>query len=135
MIIIKAATIMEHWVTDLPDDHLICVSDSGYSNDSLALEWIKHFDKMTKNKSIGRWRLLLVDGHGSHETMEFAKYAEDNNIVLWALPPHTTHLLQPLDVGCLQPLKWYHGRCLDWAARTGSKDISKADFLATVAEI
>ena len=38
MIIIKAATIMENWVTDLPDDHLICVSDSGYSNDSLALE-------------------------------------------------------------------------------------------------
>jgi hypothetical protein len=135
MVIIKAATIMEHWVVDLPDDVLISVSDSGYSNDSLALEWIKHFDKMTKKRTVGRWRLLLVDGHGSHETKEFAKYAEDNCIILFALPPHTTHLLQPLDVGCFQPLKWYHGRCLDWAARTGSQDISKADFMATVAEI
>jgi hypothetical protein len=93
MIIIKAATIMEHWVADLPNDHLINVSDSGYSNDAVALDWIKHFDKMTKNKTMGRWRLLLVDGHGSYETREFAKYAEDHYIVLWALPPHITHLL------------------------------------------
>jgi hypothetical protein len=79
--------------------------------------------------------LLLVDGHGSHETREFIKYAEDHKIQIFALPPHTTHILQPLDVSCFQPLKWYHGRCLDWAARTGSKDISKADFIATIEEI
>jgi hypothetical protein len=55
-----------------------------------------------------------VDEHGSHETREFMKYAEDHKIQIFALPPHTTHILQPLDVGCSQPLKWYHGCCLDW---------------------
>jgi hypothetical protein len=119
MVIVKAATVMEYWITDFPDDYLIHVSDSGYSNDKVALNWLKHFDKMTKCRRQGAWRLLLINGHGSHETKEFAKYAEENKIQLFALPPHTTHLLQPLDNGCFQPLKWYHGRCLDWAARSG----------------
>lgn len=135
MVIIKAATIMEQWVVDLPNNYLIATSESGYSNDELALAWLKHFDRRTKQRSTGAWRLLLVDGHGSHSTREFIQYAEQQHIQLFALPPHTTHLLQPLDVGCFQPLKWYHGRCLEWASRTGSKDINKADFLATLAEI
>ncbi|KAK7178104.1 transposase, partial [Paraphaeosphaeria sporulosa] len=54
---------------------------------------------------------------------------------LYALLPHTTHLLQPLDVGCFQPLKWYHSRTLDWASRTGAVGIRRSDFLATLAQI
>ena len=38
-------------------------------------------------------------------------------------------------MGCFQPLKWYYGRVLDWAARTGAKDVNKADFLATLGQI
>jgi hypothetical protein len=135
MVIVKAASIMEHWVMDIPDWYLINVSESGYSNDKLALDWIKHFNNRTKGRTTGAWRMLLVDGHGSHETKEFRAYAESQKIQIFSLPPHTTHILQPLDVGCFQPLKWHHGSCLDWAARTGSKVISKADFLATVAEM
>lgn len=135
MVIVKAATVMEHWAVDLPDDYLIAVSESGYSNGKLALDWLQHFNKQTEKRRKGAWRLLLVDGHGSRETREFVKYAEDHMIQIFALPSHTTHILQPLDVGCFQPLKWYHWCCLDWAARTGSKDISKADFMATLEEI
>lgn len=135
MVIIKAKSLMEHWVVDLPDNYLIAVSDTGYSNDQLALAWLKHFNQRTKRRSTGAWRLLLLDGHGSHATKEFIQYAEQQKIQLYALPAHTTHLLQPLDVGCFQPLKWYHGRCLEWASRTGSRDINKADFIATIEEI
>lgn len=100
MVIIKAATIVEQWVVDLPDNYLIAISGSGYSNDQLALAWLKRFDRRTKQRSTGAWRLLLVDGHGSHLTREFIQYAEQQYIQLFALPPHTTHLLQLLDVGC-----------------------------------
>ncbi|KAF2177060.1 DDE-domain-containing protein, partial [Zopfia rhizophila CBS 207.26] len=130
MIIIKASTILERWVMDLPDDYLIHKSDSGYSNDETSLDWIKHFNKMTKHKTKGTWRLLILDGYGSHHTREFIRYAARNRIQLFALPPHTTHFLQVLDVGCFQPLKWYHSRTLDWAARTGSKEITKATIHA-----
>ncbi|KAI1676177.1 DDE superfamily endonuclease [Pyrenophora tritici-repentis] len=110
LIIVKAATVVEHWIVDLPNGHLVGVSDSGYSNDTLAYAWIQHFNK-------------------------FCQFAEDNKIQLFALPPHTTHLLPPLDVGCFQPLKWYHGKTLEYAFRTGSRAINKADFMATIEEI
>jgi hypothetical protein len=135
MLIIKASTIFEHWIVDLPPKYLIHTSDSGYSNDQTSLDWIKHFDRMTENQTKGVWRLLFLDGYGSHYTKEFCEYAESKKIQLIGLPPHTTHLLQPLDVGCFQPLKWYHGRTLDYASRTGARDINKTDFLAVIDEV
>ncbi|XP_014549982.1 hypothetical protein COCVIDRAFT_117073, partial [Bipolaris victoriae FI3] len=34
--------------------------------------------------------------------------------------------------GCFQPLKWYHGKTLEYASRTGSRDVNKADFIAII---
>ncbi|KAF1992971.1 DDE-domain-containing protein [Amniculicola lignicola CBS 123094] len=135
MVIVKAQSIMEHWISDLPDDYLISVSDSGYTNNSLTLDWLKHFEKITRRRQVGAWQLLLVDGHGSHNTKQFAEFAEKYKIQLFTLPPHTTYILQPLNVGYFQPLKWYQGSCLDWAAHSRSKDINKADFIATLEQI
>jgi len=135
MIIIKSSTILEKWIDDLPDQYLIGISDSGYSNDELSFEWIKHFNLQSRRKLRGVWRVLLLDGYGSHHTREFIQYAWENQILLFTLPPHTTHFLQVLDVGCFQSLKWYHGRMLHWASRTGAKEIKKEDFLATIYQI
>ncbi|KAF2194233.1 DDE-domain-containing protein, partial [Zopfia rhizophila CBS 207.26] len=74
-----------------------------------------------------------MDGYGSYLTRQFIEYTASHKIQLFALPPHTTHFLQPLDVGCFQPLKWYYGKCLDFASRTGAKDITKTDFFVTIA--
>jgi hypothetical protein len=38
-------------------------------------------------------------------TTEFYQYAIEHKIQLFALPPHLSHILQPLDVGCFQLLK------------------------------
>jgi hypothetical protein len=48
---------------------------------------------------------LFFDGHHSHISLELIRKARDNNILLLCLPPNTTHLLQPLDVGVFAPLK------------------------------
>ncbi|EOA82664.1 uncharacterized protein SETTUDRAFT_83600, partial [Exserohilum turcica Et28A] len=135
MIIVKGKSILDYWATDLPDDYFINTTSSGYSTDLTAFHWIQHFEKQTKARTKGLWRLLLLDGHGSHNTREFLEYCELHRILAVALPPHTTHLLQPLDVGCFQPLKWHHGKTLDWAARTGAREITKDDFFATLDEI
>jgi hypothetical protein len=87
MVIVKAATVMEQRAVDLPNDYLITVSESGYSNDKSALDWLQHFNKQTEKRRKRSWRLLLVDGHGSHETREFIKYAEDHKIQIFALHP------------------------------------------------
>ena len=49
--------------------------------------------------------LLLLDGHSSHYKPAFVQRAAEEEIVVFCLPPHTTHRTQPLDNGCFGPLK------------------------------
>ncbi|THU84574.1 hypothetical protein K435DRAFT_564347, partial [Dendrothele bispora CBS 962.96] len=60
----------------------------------------------------GKPILLIYDGHVSHTRNNWVDFAYHNDIFLYCLPPHTTHRLQPLDVGCFSPLQnaWYR-RC------------------------
>lgn len=41
----------------------------------------------------------------SHITIAAVNYARENGIIYLSLPPHTTHRLQPLNVGVFGPLK------------------------------
>ena len=68
-------------------------------NDNLGYSWLVNiFDQEMKTKARRKWRLLIVDGHGSHITMKFIEYCDSNKILLALYPPHSTHTLQPLDV-------------------------------------
>lgn len=66
---------------------------------------VKDFDAQTKEKAGGRTRVVLMDGHSSHYTLELLEYARDNNIVILGYPPHCTHVLQGLDVVCFAKMK------------------------------
>jgi DDE superfamily endonuclease len=73
---------------------------------------------------------LLLDGFVSYIKYDFVEFAQNNRIILFSFLPHTTHLLQPLDVVCFQPFKHYHSEAIDVAVRTGDTDFSKIEFLA-----
>ena len=45
--------------------------------------------------------------------MRFIDYADANRIVLAVLPPHSTHRLQPLDVGLFSPLATFYSQQID----------------------
>lgn len=62
------------------------------------------FDRYTKTKAGRGYRLLLVDGHCSCVNLSFFDYADKHRIIILVLPPHSTHRLQPLDVGLFSPL-------------------------------
>jgi hypothetical protein len=111
-IILKARHHLSSWYKDgeIPPDWVIGVSDNGWTTNELGLAWLKHFDAYTKTRTIGLVRLLILDGHESHNSTEFNKYCKDNKIVTLCMPPHSSHLLQPLDVGCFAPLKKAYGR-------------------------
>lgn len=99
--------IQDRWVDniDLDQHHAFVTStESGWSNNDIGLAWLEQvFDRLTKQDS-GRWRLLIVDGHGSHVTDDFIAYCDSNRILLAIYPPHSTHRLQPLDVSIFKPL-------------------------------
>ena len=72
--------------------------------------WLKyHF---TPSIPPARPVVLLLDGHSSHINLDAAKFARENGIELYLLPPHTTHALQPCDVGLFKPLKEQWNRCV-----------------------
>lgn len=97
-----AQAILPHWVSDIQaGDDLVMVasSPSGWTNNELGLAWLEQvFDRYTKEKAGNRHRLLLLDGHGSHLTLEFLESCGANRILLAVLPPHSINTLQSLDV-------------------------------------
>lgn len=61
-----------------------------------------------------------MDGHTSHVAWEFFEYCLTHNIIPLCLPAHSTHLLQPLDVGLFGPLQKNYGTLLDnWLEKSG----------------
>ena len=120
---------------ELDKDTVIGTSPIGYSNDELSMACIQHFEACTRKGTIGSKRLLLMDGYGSHCTQEFIQYCDDNNNIPFGFPPHSTHLLQPLDVVVFQPLKHYHAEALDLIVRDSCTNITKIEFLAVIQEV
>lgn len=99
----------------------------------ISLDWIKHFDQRLASRSVGKYRLLVLDGHESHHSIDFKDYCKANNIVTLCMTPHSSHFLQSLDVGCFRPLKRAYGKEIEdlmWVRFTA---ISKEDFLPTFA--
>jgi hypothetical protein len=114
---------------DIPRDWAIAVSDNGWTNNELGVEWLKHFIKHTNGKVVGARRLLILDGHESHHSLEFQELCKENNIFTLCMPPHSSHLLQPLDVGCFSPLKRAYSREIEALIRHHINHITKLEFL------
>jgi DDE superfamily endonuclease len=73
---------------------------------------------------------LLLDGHASHITTKAIKFCIASKIIPLCLPPHTTHLLQPLDVGIFAPLATaYKAGVQERSKYIVSYNINKVDFL------
>jgi hypothetical protein len=70
-----------------------------------------------------------MDGHESHHSTEFELFCKDHKIITLCMPPHSSHILQPLDVGCFGPLKKAYGRGIEGLMRARITHITKADFL------
>jgi len=72
--------------------------------------------------------LLIIDDFESHMTMKFLDLAIDNDIVLFKLSPHSTHLTQPLDVDVFQAYKSHHGQTIDCVVRRGDDRFDRMEF-------
>jgi hypothetical protein len=132
VIIFEGKVHQSTWYSDtLPLDWVIGVSENGWTDNELGLTWLKHvFEKHTTHRMKGVYRLLILDGHGSHVTPEFDLFCKEHLIITLCMPPHSSHLLQPLDVGCFAVLKRSYGRQIEGYMRNGVNHIDKPDFLA-----
>jgi hypothetical protein len=107
--------LQDTWVEDLGDETAyFAASDNGWSCDDLGLQWLlKVFERHTKTKAGRSKRLLIVDGHSSHVNIKFLDTADRLRIIVHIMPPHSTHRLQPLDVGLFGPLSTAYNNALN----------------------
>jgi hypothetical protein len=112
----------------LPGDWAIAITHNGWTDNKIGLEWLKHFDQHTKKRLNSTYRLLILDGHESHHSADFEIYCEENKIITLCMPPHSSHLLQPLDIGCFGPLKTAYSREIEQLIRCHITHISKTEF-------
>ena len=131
-IIFKGSVHIEAWYQEpkLPPNWRIEVSPNGWTSDEIGLRWLqKVFIPETNSRMTGSYRLLVLDGHGSHLTPEFDKTCSENNIIPICMPPHSSNYCQPLDVTCFSPLKRAYGNLVQNRMRQGFNHIDKLDFL------
>ena len=76
-------------------------SENGWINQEIYAKWFQYF-----LHTIPPMRPVLIeDGHASHITIETVEFARENDVHLLCLPSHTTHVLQPLDIGVFKSFK------------------------------
>ncbi|KFZ11870.1 hypothetical protein V502_07352 [Pseudogymnoascus sp. VKM F-4520 (FW-2644)] len=117
-----------------PKDWRIHTSENGWTTNDIGLDWIKHFNQHTTARTKGVYRLLVLDGHESHHSSNFEDYCQENNIITLCMPLHSSHFLQPLDVGCFSPLKASYSKQIEKMMRMQIMHITKDDFLAAFLE-
>jgi hypothetical protein len=104
---------------ELSEDAYFLSSDTGWMTQVGYLYWC-HF--MAYEISLYRLRLnpilaaqrilLVVDGHNSRATYEATAFLDSQGIDLLVLPAHSTHLIQPFDVGIASTLKQHLDRLI-----------------------
>ena len=130
LVIFKGENMQTAWIPkNVNHDWSWTSNTKGWTCDAIGDNWIRHcFEPATREKANGAVRLLVADGHGSHVTAPFIRFCMDNNILVLLLPPHSSHLTQPLDVGIFSTLKKRMAEELDRILRYGVDNIKKFEW-------
>ena len=115
MLIFPRVRVPSHFKENAPPGCLLAAQKKGWVNGELYLEWFKFFIQQIPP---ARPVLLIQDGHSSHITIDLIELAKKNDIHILCLPSHTTHVLQPLDVGVFASFKTNIGKVLNALLRS-----------------
>ena len=130
VVIFKGKSLQTSWFTPgKTPEYLYTTSENGWTSNTISLQWLKEvFLPFTQCNNAPH--LLLLDNHGSHISVEFMKICWQHNVYLYYLIPHSSHVLQPLDLSCFSPLKSrYRQDIAALATLSDSAPIKKARFL------
>ncbi|MES9883347.1 MAG: helix-turn-helix domain-containing protein [Sedimenticola sp.] len=127
MLVVKGKTkrsLSAYNVGEGPTDAIWTYQSKAWMDDILGVSWFE--EVFLTHCGTKRPQLLILDSHHSHETVEILEKAQENNIMVLALPPHTTHYLCPLDRAVFGPLqRHYNTVCSEHMAEDLTNVIDK----------
>nr|XP_029709500.1 uncharacterized protein LOC109411362 [Aedes albopictus] len=137
LIILKGKNFWNTWMADegkgFPDTTYAATENGWMNSDTFANYFEKSF-----LPAIGKYRpaVLIYDGHVSHVSLDIIEKAVKENVIILKLPPHTSHLLQPMDLAVFKPLKQdYDDAVIKWQRRNYGTKMSKNAFSNMISRI
>ena len=88
-VIFDSKTLNHEWTEGELSGTTYGLSDKGWVDSEQFPGWL--IDYFAKCAVGARLLLLLLDGHSSHYTPDMICYAKEHGIIIFCLPPHTTH--------------------------------------------
>jgi hypothetical protein len=79
-ILLKGKNLLRRYLTHRIPNARYGVTERGWTNDVEGLKWVKHFAETTRPDDPSSWRMLLIDGHSSHKSIEFIKTCLDEKV-------------------------------------------------------
>lgn len=120
---------------NIPPGYAYKRTKSGWMTSESFLNYIEtDFCPWIKAMNIPFPIIIFIDGHQSHLSLDLSKFCSSNGIILVALYPNATHILQPMDVGVFRSLKQRFRAARDiWAMANGiNTRFGKPDFPAVL---
>ena len=128
MLIFPRKRLIDQPMKGAPPGSIGGTSASGWTDSTLFLKWLEHFVQHT-SASVSNPKILIVDGHHSHKSLEAIYFCRDHGIVMITSPPHCTHKMQPLDRTFFKPLKCSYNSAADsWMRTHPGKQITLYDM-------
>lgn len=103
LIVFQGKYIWQNWTSKTNDNTCYAATANGWmEKDVFRNYFIKSFLKAIGN---ARPVLLTYDGHSTHIDLKVIEEAKKANVTILKSPPHSSHLLQPLDLSVMKSLK------------------------------
>lgn len=111
-------------------------TNNGWMEKEVFLNYFEKSFLKTTNPSPENPILLIYDGHSSHVDLTLMEMAVKNNVTILLLPPHSSHLLQPMDLAVFKSIKttWDQRLCT-WSRHHQGQKLPKAELSRIICEI
>lgn len=137
LIVFKGKNVWDSWMAPTStgfDDITYAATKNGWMEAEVFTNYFTR--NFLRNIHSKRPAVLIYDGHASHVGLPLVQKARDEGIIILKLPPHTSHILQPLDLSVFRPMKIkWDEELVKWQRKNYGKRLPKSDFSTIIATI
>lgn len=135
LIIFKGKNVWDTWTSPnaYPGTSYAATNNGWMETDVFETFFKKTFVPLVKNQ---RPVLLIYDGHSTHIGLNIIEEARKENITILKLPPHSSHILQPLDIAVMKSFKdRWDPLLVKWQRLNVGNALPKSEFSRLIGQV